>query len=331
MKSLLGIPDGDNGLEMIESDLTQPGAGLGSSEVARLRANVQTVIHCAGDTSFFPRTTADSRAIFIDAPLALLQALHPGRLERWCQISTAFVCGRRGGAVFESEGAVGQKFHNPYEEIKLESEIALKEFCARCGIDLRILRPSVVIGPESSTPGGSPSSLLYQFIRLAAALARRDKGAEAVVRIQGRPAAYFNIVPIEYVSAAIEVLCEQPAATGGTFHLVASQPPTQAAMLQMITSRLGLNGLRLIDDRGEPMLGASSLENRVARMLSPYREYLEQDVTFDDRAARSLLVPAGITCSSLDEKTIDDLVTMALSQARERVPTQSPRQAPSRA
>src|SRR5688572_19235547 len=152
-------------------------------------------------------------------------------------------------AVFESEGAVGQKFHNPYEEIKLESEIALKEFCAGFGIDLRILRPSVVIGPESSTQGGSPSSLLYQFIRLAAALSGRGKGAQLAVRIQGRPAAHFNIVPIEYVSAAIEVLSEQPAAAGGTFHLVVSQPPTQEAMLQMITSRLGANGLRLIDER----------------------------------------------------------------------------------
>ena len=331
LKSLLGIPAGDNGLEMIESDLTQPGAGLGSSEVARLRANVHTVIHCAGDTSFFPQITADSRAIFIDAPLALLQALRPGRLERWCQLSTAFVCGRRGGAIFESEGTVGQKFHNPYEEIKLESEIALKEFCARFGIDLRILRPSVVIGPESSTQGGSPSSLLCQFIRLAATLSGRGKRAQLAVRIQGRPSAHFNIVPIEYVSAAIEVLSEQPAAAGGTFHLVVSQPPTQAAMLQMITSRVGGNGLRLIDERREPMLGASSLENRVARMLSPYREYLEQDVSFDDSAARSLLGPAGITCSRLDEKTIDDFVAMAWSQPCHRVPARSRRQERSRA
>lgn len=151
------------------------------------------------------------------------------------------------------------------------------------------------------------------------------------MRIQGRPSAHFNIVPIEYVSAAIEVLSEQPAAAGGTFHLVVSQPPTQAAMLQMITSRVGGNGLRLIDERHEPMLGASSLENRVARMLSPYREYLEQDVSFDDSAARSLLGPAGITCSRLDEKTIDDFVAMAWSQPCHRVPARSRRQERSRA
>jgi thioester reductase-like protein len=331
LKSLLGKSAGENDLEVIESDLSCPGAGLGPSEIMRLRANVQTVIHCAGNTSFFPRTAAASRAIFVDGPLALLQTLVTGRLERWCQISTAFVCGRRCGAVFESEGAVGQRFHNPYEEIKLESEIALTESCRRLGIDLRILRPSVVIGPESSTQGGSPSSLLYQFIRLAAALSGRRKGDDLAVRIHGRPAAHFNIVPIEYVSAAIEMLAEQSGAAGGTFHLVVSRPPTQEAMLQMITSRLGVNGLRLIDERYEPMLGASSLENRVARMLAPYREYLEQDVSFDDSAARSLLGPAGITCSRLDEKTIDDLIAIALSQTCQSVPTQSRRQASGRA
>jgi len=319
LESILGIPGGENGFEVIESDLTQPGAGLGSSEVARLRANVQTVIHCAGDTSFFPRTAAASRAIFIDGPHALLQALVPGRLERWCQISTAFVCGRRCGAVLESEGAVGQTFHNPYEEIKLESEIAFKKFCGKFGIDLRILRPSVVVGPESSTQGGSPSSLLSQFIRLIAALAARAKGAELAVRIQGRTGGHFNIVPIEYVSAAIEVLSEQPGAAGGTFHLVVSHPPTQEAMLQMITARLGVKGLRLIDERCEPMLDPSSLENRVARMLAPYREYLEQDVSFDDRAARSLLNPVGVSCSRFDQRTIDHLIAMALSEPGESI------------
>jgi nucleoside-diphosphate-sugar epimerase len=316
LESLLGIPAGANSFEVIESDLTQPGAGLASSELGRLRANVQTVIHCAGETSFFPQATTASRAIFIDTPLALLQALVPGRLERWCQISTAFVCGRRCGAVFESEGAVGQRFHNPYEEIKLQSEIALTQSCRRLGIDLRILRPSVVIGPESSTQGGSPSSLLYQFIRLAAARAGRGK-ARLAVRIQWRPAAPFNIVPIEYVSAAIEVLSEQPGAAGGTFHLVVSQPPTQEAILQMITSRLGVNGLRLIDERYEPMLDASSLENRVARMLAPYREYLEQDVSFDDSAARSLLKPIGVSCPRLDQASVNELVHMAFSERAE--------------
>ena len=300
-------------LEVIHGDLSQPGASLCKSDVARLCRTVQTVIHCAGDTSFFPQSMAASRALSIDGPLALLAALSAKRLERWCQISTAFVCGRRCGTAFESEGAVGQEFHNPYEEIKLESEIALRDACRRLGIDLRILRPSVVIGPESSTQGGSPSSLLYQFIRLAAALAGRGKGAELPVRIQGRPAAQFNIVPIEYVSAAISALANQPAAEGGTFHLVTSSPPTQQAVLQMITSRFGVTGLRLIDAHCEPLEHPSSLEKKVNRMLAPYYNYLVQDIRFNDTAALSLLKPSGITCPTIDQGIIDRCIAIALS------------------
>ena len=312
VEKALQLSDSNERLEVIRSDLTRPGAGLCKLDVARLRRTVQTVIHCAGDTSFFPQAISASRALSIDGPLALLAALGAGGLERWCQISTAFVCGRRCGTVLESEGA-GQEFHNPYEEIKLESEIALSDACSKLEVDLRILRPSVVIGPESSTQGGSPSSLLYQFIRLVAALAGRGTGAELPVRIQGRPAAQFNIVPIEYVTAAICALANQPAAKGGTFHLVASSAPTQQAVLQMITSRLGVIGLRLIDAPCEPLEHSSPLEKKLSRMLAPYHDYLVQDIRFDDTAALSLLKPLGITCPRIDQGTMDRFIDIALA------------------
>jgi len=75
--------------------------------------------------------------------------------------------------------------------------------------------------------------------------------------------------------------------------------------------------LRLIDERSEAMTGASSLENRVARMLAPYREYLEQDVSFDDSAARSLLKPIGVSCPRLDQTNVNELVHMAFSECAE--------------
>lgn len=313
VEKALQIFDSNDRLQVIHTDLSQPGTGLCQSDLARLRRTVQTVIHCAGDTSFFPHTMSTSRALSIDGPLALLAALGAGRLERWCQISTAFVCGRRCGTVFESEGAVGQEFHNPYEEIKLESEIALRDACSRLEVDLRILRPSVVIGPESSTQGGSPSNLLYQFIRLVAALAGRGKGAEVSVRLQARPAAQFNIVPIEYVSAAISAVANQSRLNGGTFHLVTSSPPTQQAVLQMITSRLGVTGLKLIDAHCEPLERPSPLEKKVNRMLAPYYDYLVQDIRFDDTAALSLLKPLDVVCPTIDQGIMDSFIDNALA------------------
>ena len=48
-------------------------------------------------------------------------------------------------------------------------------------------------------------------------------------------------------------------------------------------------------------------------MLVAYRDYLGQDVSLDDTAARSLLNPIGVSCLRLDEKTIDVLIAVALS------------------
>jgi nucleoside-diphosphate-sugar epimerase len=312
LQSILGLRAANGRLQVLDSDLARPDAGLAPSQLERLRANVEIVIYCAGDTNFFPEKTEASRAVFIDAPLALLQALGSGRLGRWCHMSTAFVCGQRSGTIFEHETDVGQTFHNPYEQIKLQSEAALKVACRRSGTDLTIFRPSIVVGPDSVTRGAQPANLLFQFIRLAATVAKRVNGT---VRIPGRPSARFNIVPVEHLSAAIAALADEPEAAGKTVHLVVSEPPSQNEMLQMIASRVGARGLTMVDgDR--PIADRSPLELKVARMLAPYRDYLQQDVRFDDTAARALFGRVGIVAPKLDGETVDRLVDVALSATR---------------
>jgi thioester reductase-like protein len=123
MRAVGCIPDRGR-LEVIEADLRIPRHGLTPEVLRRLRDTVETVIHGAGDTAFFPTDLGRFRAGHIDGPLALLAALHGGRLQRWGHLSTAYVCGKRSGTVFEDEGDVGQDFHNPYERVKLERKIA---------------------------------------------------------------------------------------------------------------------------------------------------------------------------------------------------------------
>lgn len=314
LENVVKIAADGRALEVIDGDLEQPDAGLDSSRLARLRARVETVINCAGDTSFFPEAAAASRAVLIDGPLALLESLRPGRLRRWLHVSTAYVCGQRSGTVFEHEIDVGQSFHNPYEELKLRAEKALRGRCDRLGVDMRIVRPSAVVGPLSSTQGGSPSNLLFQFIRLMVTLGSRPNNAGLDLRIAGRPSADFNIVPVDYLSAAIQALMDHPEAAGGTFHIVLAEPPSQEAVLQAIRCRAGLERLRLIDGRCEALAKPSPLEAKVARMLAPYRDYLEQDVRFDDTGARRLLHSVGVSRSKSSAETIDRLIDMALCQ-----------------
>ena len=236
-------------LDVVEGDLALPECGLGREDWRRLRATVQTVINCAGDTRFEPEAIEPYIAGHIDGPLRLLEGLAGGRLVRWAHVSTAFVCGRRTGTILERESDVGQAFHNTYERVKLEAERAVRAAGAGRGVDVRVFRPSIVVGAAPATAGGNPSNLFFGFIRMLAALARMPDGAAPPLRVAAAPSAPFNIVPVEYVATAVVALAERADGAGETFHLVVRNAPTQAAVLRAITGRLGVRGVSLVDAR----------------------------------------------------------------------------------
>jgi thioester reductase-like protein len=300
-------------LTVVEGDLALPKCGLAREDWRRLRATVETVINCAGDTHFEPQVMDPYFAGHIDGPLRLLEGLASGRLVRWAHVSTAFVCGRRTGVILEDESDVGQAFHNPYERVKLEAEQVLRAAGAIRSVDVRVFRPSIVVGAAPTTAGGNPSNLFFGFIRMLAALARMPDGAALPLRVAAAPRAPFNIVPVEYVATAVATLAERADGSGRTFHLVVRDAPTQATILRAITGRLGMRGVSLVDARHEPLADPSPVERAVARMLEPYRAYLTQDVRFDDATATRLLRRCGVERAALTSDAVHRLVDQALA------------------
>ena len=306
------LGDAAAAVEIVEGELTAEGATLAPGALRRLRQRVETVIHCAGDTSFAPADVARFVGEHVDGPVTLLRALAGGRLARWAQISTAFVCGARSGSVYEREGAAGQRFHNIYEQAKLRAESAVRAAGAAAGVDVRVLRPSIVVGAAPATAGGHPANIFFAFIRLAAALAQWPGAGGARLRVLGAPEAPFNLVPLDYVVEATVALAERDEASGGTFHLVVRHAPRQRAMAAMLAGRLGLAGLSLLDAARETLDDPSPLERQVARMIEPYREYFLQDVSFDDAAAAAVLARTGVARPVLDDAGVARLVDEAL-------------------
>jgi thioester reductase-like protein len=299
-------------LEVVEGDLALPGCGVSERESRRLQDSVETVVHCAGETTFFPGDISSFRAAHLDGSRALLERLRSGRLRTWAHVSTAYVCGCRSGVVLEREADVGQQFHNPYERVKLEAEKVIRETGVRLEIDVRIFRPSLVVGTPPGTMGGSASALLFDFIRLMAMLAGDGRGSEVPLRIEGAPRAPFNIVPVEYVASAVAVLADHPDGAGETLHLVVPDPPSQEKVLAMICDRLGLHRVRVVDARDGPLASSTSFERKIARLLVAYREYLVQDVRFDDEIARRLLNDCGVSVPRLSREFLNRLIDQAL-------------------
>lgn len=309
----VGCPAAASELDVVEGDLALARCGLGSAEWRRLRAEVEIVINCAGDTRFEPMAMEPYVAGHIDGPRRLLEGLSGGRLSRWAHISTAFVCGRRSGTILESEGDVGQAFNNAYERVKLEAERAVRAAGARRGVDVRVFRPSIVVGAAPATTGGNPSNLVQGFIRMLAALARMPDGVVPALRVAAAPSAPFNIVPVQYVATAILALAERPDGADKTFHLVARDVPTQATVLRAITERLGIRGVSLVDSRRQPLEDPSPFERAVARTLEPYRAYLTNELRFDDATAASLLERCRVERPTLSTGAILGLVDQALA------------------
>lgn len=311
----LDLAPGAGDLEVVEGDFGDPTAGLGPADLARLRATVDRVIHCAGETVFFPEYPERFRAAHVEGPVSLLEALSTGRLRTWAQLSTAYVCGRRSGPVLESDGDVGQDFRNPYERVKLEAETAVRAAGRRCHIDVRVFRPSAVVGRAPDTAGGSPSNLFFQFIRMVAALADATAGAPLPLRIEASPRARFNIVPVGYVARSLLTLARCPDGAGGTFHLVVADAPRQDAVLRMIAERLGVRGLTLVE-ASAPLTDTTSLERRLHLRLGRYRDYLSHEVRFDDTSARRVLARHGAGPATLHAADVHRLIGHALRGRR---------------
>jgi thioester reductase-like protein len=305
-------------LEVVRGDLTLPGCGLGDSAVRRLREQVETVLHCAGDTSFQPETMGSFRAGHIDGPRELALRLHGSRLARWGHLSTAYVCGRRSGTVGESEADVGQSFHNPYERIKLESEMSIRVTGRRLGLGVTVFRPSIVVGEGSDTVGAGPSLLFFGLIRIVAALAQQSGGGDVSLRLPLAPRARLNIVPVEYVADAVVTLVAHPEAADQTFHLVAEGGLNQE-MVDTISERCGISGVVLVDPRRGALDAPSPIEARIDRMLAGYRDYLAQELRFDDRNARRLLDRLGVARPQLSAEALRRLTDRALGTPGEHL------------
>lgn len=266
------------------------------------------VIHCAGDTTFFPRDVAAYRRGHIDGALDLFRR---SNAPRFIHVSTSFVCGDRTGKILETDGDLGQAFHNPYEETKLEAESAIRAAAAAAGCDLRVVRPSIVVGAAPKTPGGGPSEAVYGFVKLVAELAWHSKYSRSQLRIPGVKQARFNIVPVGYVAAGIVAAAEEAGASGGTFHLV-SDAPTQDEWFSTLAERLGLPGLRVVRPRRGALKGLTRLEMRIHAMLGRYLDYLGHDAEFDDTATVALLGPRGVAKPRLRGKELINFVDEAL-------------------
>src|SRR3954470_16725246 len=183
-------------VEVVAADISKPFLGLSQSDHDALAQRAELVFHLAAiydlavPIEVAQKVNVDGTGNVLDLCAAAK------KLERLVYISTAYVSGMRTGIVYEHELVMGQAFKNHYESTKFQAEVWVRQLMDR--IPTTILRPAIVVG-DSKTGETEKFDGPYYILR---AISRAERLHRPVAQF-GRSNAPFNVVPVDYVVAAL--------------------------------------------------------------------------------------------------------------------------------
>jgi thioester reductase-like protein len=222
---------GARNAEALEGDVQQMHLGLSGAEWKSLAADVTDVWHLAGRTRLqTPR--AEMRRVNVEGTRNVLELCQAAQgLRRLNHFSTAYVSGDRVGVILEDELAMGQRFHNVYEETKYQAEFLVRR--AQSSLPATIYRPSIVVG-DSRTGEIDRFEGPYALAILLVA-----SPLSVPLPLPGQAVAPLNVVPVDFVVDAARAIARDPRAEGKTVHLVDPAPLSARRVYEMIAAHAG--------------------------------------------------------------------------------------------
>ncbi|CAN5392814.1 SDR family oxidoreductase [soil metagenome] len=276
-------------IEILPGDITERNLGLTDDIYHRLAEETDFVFHLAAiyDLSvpleLAQKVNVDGTGNVVDFCRACKD------LKRHAYVSTAYVAGMRKGVVYEHELIMGQDFKNHYESTKFQAEVWVRESMDE--VPTTVLRPAIVVG-DSRTGETEKFDGPYYVLR---ALSRAQKMGRPLAQF-GRGGAKFNVVPVDYVVAAMVAASDDEATLGHTLHLVDPDPLTASELVTLLSQTYAGK-----EPKGRVPAGLveRSLHLKFVRDLfegTPPESiaYLNHPVTYDARRTVEMLAPHGL-------------------------------------
>jgi NAD(P)-dependent dehydrogenase (short-subunit alcohol dehydrogenase family) len=289
-------------LRVLTGDLAEPRLGLGTLLPERL----EHVFHL-GAAYRLGTPEAASRAANVDGTRHLLEALEEARFTGVLHhVSSIAVAGDFSGTFTESMLEAGQEHRTPYLRTKLEAERLVRASALRW----RVYRPSAVVGDSRTGETDKADGPYYVF----GPIQRLRQSVPSWIPLAAPAVGSFNIVPVDFVAAALDHIAHLPGRDGQTFHLVDPAPPDLAETLDLVLEAAHGPRIRWMwkPPRRSPLNGVAAFlaETESARFLLGQhaeewdvpREALEAFnpwVRFDASVAAEALAGSGIECPPL--------------------------------
>jgi thioester reductase-like protein len=276
-------------IELVAGDITDRRLGLEPTDYDRLAEQARRVFHLAAIYDLAVPLEVAQR-VNVDGTGNVLDFCRAASgLERLAYVSTAYVAGDRTGVVYEHELVMGQGFKNHYESTKFQAEVWVRELLDQ--VPTTILRPAIVVG-DSHTGETEKFDGPYYVLR---ALGRAQRMGRAMPQF-GRSGAAFNVVPVDYVVAAMVAAAGDPATLSQTLHLVDPDPLSAHELVELLSELYAGRGTR-----GRVPAGLVERSLRVRAVREAFQgipaesiAYLNHPVVYDARRTVDLLAPHGL-------------------------------------
>ncbi|HXF30302.1 MAG TPA: SDR family oxidoreductase [Solirubrobacterales bacterium] len=293
----------------ISGDLTQPGLAISEEDLVAMRGAVDHFFHLAAIYDI----TADAEAQQVANVEGTRHAIElAGALDVGCfhHVSSIAAAGLYKGVWTEDMFDEAEKLdNNPYFRTKHEAERLVREESTR---PWRVYRPGIVVG-DSRTGAIDKIDGPYYFFK---SLQRARKVLPAWLPTVGVEGGEINIVPVDFVAAAIDHIAHEPDLDGRAFHLTDPNPRRAGQVVNTFAKAADAPRMawRLDTDVTEPATGAlrSALrllpgsKRAVAAVLSELGlpasvlTYVDYPTSFDSTKTQEVLAGSGIEVPPLE-------------------------------
>jgi short-subunit dehydrogenase len=288
-------------------DLTAPELGISDEDRERL-AGVDHFFHLAAiyDMSADEESNRRANVEGTRNAVALANALEAGRFHHTSSIA---VSGRYRGLFREDMFDEGQELVDPYPRTKFESEKIVRE---ELTVPWRVYRPAIVVG-NSQTGEMDKIDGPYYFFKVIQKVRSIVPQWMPTVGLEG---GQINLVPVDFVAAAMDHIAHQDGLDGQAFHLTDPNPKTagqvintfaRAAHAPEATMRIDRQMMNVVPKQARRMLAQLPPVKRITdQVLDDFgipREvlsYIDYPSEYDARDAQRALDGSGIQVPALE-------------------------------
>jgi NAD(P)-dependent dehydrogenase (short-subunit alcohol dehydrogenase family) len=203
-------------IQPVIGDLRRPLLGVEQERVAELRGKIVHFVHLAAVYDMTAPAELNT-AVNVGGTTHAVELARTLEAQHLHHVSSIAVAGEYRGVFEEDMFDEGQKLPSPYHRTKFESERIVRE---QPYVPWRVYRPAIVVG-DSQTGEMDKIDGPYYFFK---ALQRARRLLPEWLPLVGLDLGNTNVVPVDWVVAALDHIAHEPDLDGRAFHLTDPHP-----------------------------------------------------------------------------------------------------------